>query len=850
MIPVCLRMRNFMCYRGDDNKLDLSGVHLACLTGDNGHGKSALLDAMTWALWGKSRARRDDELITLGETEMEVQLDFQLAENSYRVIRKRSRQGQGRSSLDLQIQQGDVYVPLSGDTIRTTQAQIISLLRMDYDTFINSAFLLQGRADEFTTKPPGERKRILGEILGLSLYEQYEEKAKELARTCAAEVQELTGALQQIQSILDKEPEYAAEVAQAEEEEGVLRRKLEKEEELLQSLLEKRRDLESKEHQLTQTRQRLSHARQERDTLKAQLLHTGTQLESYREALERHDEILAGFQELTEIRGRVAHLSDLQNRLMTLFQEKTALEQKAAAARHKLETQRQVLQAQITRLDQRVMQLPQAEVRLEEARIRLGSLNELQKMLETQRAELSQKTEEIARLSTVNKRLREEMNELRQKLVSLESAEAQCPLCGQALTDEHAVEIRNQYEASGKKKGDLWRANQQRIQQLQGEMQAGQKTIREAERQLRTQATWQRKLAQAEQVLAEAKEAGQTLEGIQSTVRKIEHQLAAGDYAAETRAELAKKEREIDELGYSSEEHSEARKQADELAPYEESFRKLQVAQEQLAAVENRLSQLQSACTRLDDTIAQEEKLASALEKKIAVLEPLVSTLPEKRRLVADIQAKASDARLRLGGARQRLDYCHNQAEEHKKKKALLDQRAEDQAVFEELRLAFGSRGLRAMIIESVLPEIEDEANQILARMTNGRMSVRFETQRETQRKTVIETLDIHISDELGTRDYQLYSGGEAFRIDFAIRVALSKLLARRAGARLQTLVIDEGFGTQDTQGRERLTEAINVIRDDFERVLVITHIEELKDLFPVRIDVTKTPSGSRLRVS
>jgi len=112
------------------------------------------------------------------------------------------------------------------------------------------------------------------------------------------------------------------------------------------------------------------------------------------------------------------------------------------------------------------------------------------------------------------------------------------------------------------------------------------------------------------------------------------------------------------------------------------------------------------------------------------------------------------------------------------------------------------------------------------------------------------EALDILISDELGTRPYELYSGGEAFRINFALRVALSKLLARRAGASLRTLIVDEGFGTQDTQGRERLVESINAIQEDFDKVLVITHIDELKEAFPVRIEVFKTPSGSQIRVN
>ncbi len=148
------------------------------------------------------------------------------------------------------------------------------------------------------------------------------------------------------------------------------------------------------------------------------------------------------------------------------------------------------------------------------------------------------------------------------------------------------------------------------------------------------------------------------------------------------------------------------------------------------------------------------------------------------------------------------------------------------------------------MIIESAIPEVETEANRLLARMTDGRMSLRLETQREKVTGGVAETLDIIISDELGARPYEMYSGGESFRANLALRIAISKLLARRAGAQLQTLVIDEGFGSQDAQGRSLVVEAINSIQHDFERIIVITHIEELKDIFPARIDVVKTAEG------
>jgi exonuclease SbcC len=129
-------------------------------------------------------------------------------------------------------------------------------------------------------------------------------------------------------------------------------------------------------------------------------------------------------------------------------------------------------------------------------------------------------------------------------------------------------------------------------------------------------------------------------------------------------------------------------------------------------------------------------------------------------------------------------------------------------------------------------------------------MRLALATQRETQQGKLVETLLIQISDELGLRNYELFSGGEAFRVNFALRIALAKLLARRAGARLETLVIDEGFGTQDASGRDRLIEAIRSIEGDFAKIIVVTHIDELKEAFPARIEVTKGADGSKFAVS
>jgi exonuclease SbcC len=131
-------------------------------------------------------------------------------------------------------------------------------------------------------------------------------------------------------------------------------------------------------------------------------------------------------------------------------------------------------------------------------------------------------------------------------------------------------------------------------------------------------------------------------------------------------------------------------------------------------------------------------------------------------------------------------------------------------------------------------------------------MHIRFATQRTSKRhqQKLIDTLDILIADAHGTRPYETYSGGEAFRVNFAIRLALARLLAQRSGVALQLLIIDEGFGSQDQQGCDRLIAAINAIAADFACILAVTHIPHFKEAFQTRIDVIKTQAGSQLEVA
>jgi exonuclease SbcC len=211
------------------------------------------------------------------------------------------------------------------------------------------------------------------------------------------------------------------------------------------------------------------------------------------------------------------------------------------------------------------------------------------------------------------------------------------------------------------------------------------------------------------------------------------------------------------------------------------------------------------------------------------------------------------DVQVRQGILEQQIQRCETLANEVKEQEQSLRRMVVEKSIYDELTAAFGKNGVQALIIEGAMPQLEADANEILGRLTENRMFLKLEL-REGRRDRATgqpsEEMDIRIADEVGTRSYETFSGGEAFRINFALRIALSKLLARRSGAPLPILFIDEGFGSQDRIGQERLTEAIQSIQNDFERIIVITHIEQVKDAFPVRIEVTKGPSGSTFTIT
>jgi len=335
-----------------------------------------------------------------------------------------------------------------------------------------------------------------------------------------------------------------------------------------------------------------------------------------------------------------------------------------------------------------------------------------------------------------------------------------------------------------------------------------------------------------------------------SELADVARQLDAGDYANEDQEAMAALERQIDALAYDAAAHEAARARRDELSSAPDQYHELKQVEAAVKPLEDTLADLERQVAEQQKTITE---LAQQHQAALAELETIASESGDARGVeeeVFELREELVASNQREGAAKQLLEVLEGLRARHSQ---LTSERAEVTLSIKRLKLlekACGRDGVQALLIEHALPDIEDRANELLERLTSGEMRVNFETQKQLKsREATVETLDIRIVDNAGERPYANFSGGEQFRVNFAIRLALSQILAKRAGARLQTLVIDEGFGSQDPNGRQRLVEAINIIQDDFARILVITHIDALRDAFPTRIEIEKGVGGSSITV-
>jgi DNA repair protein SbcC/Rad50 len=851
MIPIHLRITGFLSYQ-DPVELDFGAFQLACISGSNGAGKSSLLDAMTWALFGQAR-RKDDSILNGHSDTAEVCLDFSYEENIYRILRSKTRNKSTLLNFFVQDQVGKWKV-LTEHTVKETEERIVNTLRLDYDTFINASFFLQGKADLFAQQRPNERKRILSNILGLEIWDDYKERTT-IRRKQFEENQAVLGTrIEEIDDELTQEGERREKLKKIEGELAKASSRRKEKEILLEDLRLQAAALEEQKRWLERLAAQLDGVRGRREKLVLDFQARNEDLKVYQHQIKQAQEIETAYQNWQNLRQSLEHWDGVAANFRQYEAQRNSPLMKIETERARLKQEWEMLSAKNQEVISLKNQTPLLEEQLKDVRVVLSDheirLNEKDRLS----GELRIMQDQNVEMTVENKRLKVEMDELKLRIDRLkETIGAACPVCGQPLSAKDRQDMIASLESQGKDKGGLYRKNQELIRQYGEELARKQTQINSLQKVEGEMRARQRQLDQLEDQklkIAQAIEEWQA-NGFQR-LEILGEKLAKENYAHEARIELAQVDETLKAIGYDSAEHDAIRRSELEARSSEEALRRLENARAALEPLQREINGMQTQLENEAHEITVQEDAVRSLESQYTAASLRLPDLDLNEREAFALSEEENRLRMQMGGAIQTVEVLKTLKIRKKELVAERSELAGQISRHKVLERAFSKDGIPALLIEQALPELEEEANQILDRLSEDGMSVRFETQRDykdKKREDRKETLDIIISDSAGTREYELFSGGEAFRINFAIRLALSRVLSQRAGARLRTLVIDEGFGSQDSEGRQRLVEAINLVQTEFDKILVITHLEELKDHFPARIEVEKGLRGSQVKV-
>jgi exonuclease SbcC len=855
MIPIHLHLSGFLSYQ-EPVDLDFTSFELACISGANGAGKSSLLDAMTWALFGQAR-RRDDAVINSHATAAEVVFDFRYENNLYRVLRSKPREK--TTLLELFICQEDagsapIWRPLTEKSMRETETRIRNTLRMDYETFTNASFLLQGRADQFATQGPGERKKVLTSILGLEVWEEYRADAVERRRLAEFDQKAADAQIEDIDHELAEEDARKRKLAETEAQLALASQLRAAREREMESMRRQAASVEDQRRMVGLLEKTAREARERFERLSAEHAARAQERDAFQQVLAGEAEAQAAYRRWQELRAELERYEGVAANFREIEARRAAPRTVIAAEASRLDQERRTLSIQELEVIREQARLPEIEAQAQkldqEVQLLEAALNER----DTLEAALQSTVTSAADASATNRVLKEAMRDLKDRIDRLKQVEgADCPLCGQPLGADHRGHLVTDLEAQGKEMGDQFRANIELMTQADARVSEakarlnGLKQVGEEQRALSRQLDG----LKAEHRRIESA-VGAWAAGGAGRLAEVNRMLAEEDFAHAARTELAAIDEQSRALGYDAAAHDGVKQAELDGRSAEAGMRAVEAARASLAPLERQVAGLEEQLARESAVLSGADNVYQEALRRYETERDALPDVEAAEREVNHLQSEENRLRFEMGGDRQRVAVLDTLRERKKTLTAHREALSVQIARLKVLDRAFSKDGVPALLIEQALPEIEAQANNLLDRLSNGAMSVRFETQRQYKDKSRDdrrETLDIIISDGAGPREYEMFSGGEAFRVNFAIRLALSRVLAQRAGARLQTLVIDEGFGSQDAEGRQRLIEAINLVRTDFKKVLVITHMEELKDAFPARIEVEKTAHGSRVEV-
>jgi exonuclease SbcC len=869
---VALRLENFRSY--EHCELDLNSDGLIGVNGPNGAGKSTLLDAIHYALYGlgKGRGRKRPERDGMKEGERcEVELEFILDERHF-LVRRGMKPNRAKMEID-----GEVVVS-SGQEELTSQ--VTEQLGIGQTNFTMTFYARQREIEAFAPGDPRGTEQLEA-LLGIDRVRSAVEAAKESAK-------EQDAAVRGLESTLVSTNEAKAKLEKAEEEAAKHGPEIEKGEEEAEAALEAKKtswkalgDARSRAEEAFALDAKAQVARGELKSAEERAKETGEVLKVARVAAV----------ELAENEPAAARVEELMATDRALDLEKKAHEQAEALRERRREAESRAI-ATADELRETADPGPKvelAEAKLVEQRTALERVNsdliEVSQLREASRrgleegkaalqaaerraelmAELKQLTpareaaavqmSETAALGAERAQLDERVAEEEEHFSHVQSdgAKATCPRCRRPYEGDFKLIIaefekalrglKDRKTEIGNRLGQLTEELEsaeprlKRLQAVEGELNALDEADGEVEA---LQDAVEERRGAVEKLSERDREMRVEKDALSEEIKVREEQLAELRAALTARRTLeatrasAEKDRdlfdeqlgELSSVAYDPVVHEEVKVELAKASSAKESCDRLRGQAEQVELLAARLSHeeemvveckrshkeaVSAATKRVGDKTAQ-EKAEADYEAKDKAHSEVEEALGELRRKAVLEDNTVLKAKVEL--------------EQAKRQKAKIEEEKREWSVRRMVVATLNS--YRAAMQRDAVPSLEQETADLLRQVTRGRYSD----------VEITEKAELLLFDQGEHHGLARFSGGEQDIANLCMRIALSKMLARRSGAEANFIVLDEVFGSQDSDRRVALIEALRELDGEFGQVLVVSHVKDFMEHCALRINV------------
>ncbi len=755
------------------------GQGITAIIGPNGSGKTTLLEAIAWAFYGNPAARGSRDTIRWNRAparaSVRVDVEFSLGAHEFRV---------GRSLYNAELFQDRFDAPTVVGH-QEVSSRVERLLGMTRDEFFNTYFTGQKELAVMATLGPTDRARFLSRVLGYEKLRLAQDRVRESRSALRGELTGLERGLADAEALTREHTDAAAQLAEMRE--------------LLTTAIRTREEANAALEREGPVWTRMAELRESVLELEGELKIAERDVGEARREFERLDKELA---EALSARTELTGLEPALSQVAPLREEVEALERQARAAgqRRSLAGQLREVDGQLERERQRAAQFGDAAEALAEA----------QAALDAARAALAQAEvqEEAARTTWVRDRQDAETKRqsLRDQYVDLQKhresvleagSEGECPICKRPLgaVYQEVLETLDRQMEEIEVKGKFFKRRMEQLERPPDELNAAQAAVKVA----------QTAVEDAAQRVARCEDRGRQRRDIQSDLERLDKR----------RRELLAEITALPE-SYDADRHDQVRDALRELEP-----------------TVTRAAELRSAAGKAEELVRKAEsaeRTASECEARVKALETAIVDLgfsdaafAEARERYQAAETTLRDAELRLAtvqgdvrAAEAALASAERRVREREERVQRIDVVRADLTLHDELDRAL--HDLRLELNARMRPELAERASDLLNDLTDGRYN-ELELD-EDYRLLVVEEGQMK----------PVVSGGEEDLLHLVLRLAISQMVAERAGQPLSLLILDEIFGSLDEQRRHNVVALLRGLADRFPQVVLITHIDSVRE--------------------